>query len=63
VAERVADAWDGVPVDEDRAMRVEQLILPTLQALVELADADDPAVVAAAVSDVLTTAQVALSSH
>jgi len=61
VAERVASRWDGEAIDNDYAQRVEDQILPKLQALVELADADDDTVVNAAVNDVLMAATVALS--
>lgn len=60
IAERVASRWDGVAIDSDYAQRVENEILPKLQALVELADADNPAVVEAAVGDALIAANVAL---
>jgi hypothetical protein len=61
IAERVAGRWDGIPLDDTEAQRVEDEILPKLQALVELADSEDAAVVNAAVSDALTAAAVALS--
>jgi hypothetical protein len=61
IAERVAGRWDGVPVDNDDAQRVEDEILPKLQALVELSEADDNAVVQAAINDALMATSVALS--
>lgn len=61
VAESVASRWDGEAIDNSYAQRVEDQILPKLQALVELADADDDTVVHAAVNDVLMAATVALS--
>lgn len=61
IAERVAARWDGEAIDNEVAQRVEDAILPKLQALVELADADDYSAVDAAVSDALMVATVALS--
>jgi hypothetical protein len=61
IAERVAGRWDGNPLDDTEAQRVEDEILPKLQALVELADSEDADVVNAAVTDALTAAAVALS--
>lgn len=61
IAERVAARWDGEAIDNEYALRVEDEILPKLQALVELADANDAAVVNAAVNDALMAANVALS--
>lgn len=50
-----------MPIDDTEAQRVEDEILPKLQALLELADSQDAAVVNAAVNDALTAAAVALS--
>jgi hypothetical protein len=61
IAERVASAWDGMPLDVTDAQRVEADILPKLQALVELKDSDDAAAVNEAVNDALIAASVALS--
>ena len=61
IAERVATTWDGIPLDNEYAQRVEDDILPKLQALVELEDSNDASVVNAAVNDALTAAAVALS--
>lgn len=61
IAERVAFAWDGMPIHEAHAQRVESEILPKLQALVELENCDDPRLVDAAVNDALTAAAVALT--
>lgn len=52
----MATAWDGVPVENALAQRVEDRILPKMQALVELAEADDEAVVQRAVADLLKAA-------
>jgi hypothetical protein len=62
IAEAVAQAWDGVPVDETQAKCIEDLILPKLQALVELEDAIDETVVTAAVSDAHMAKSVAFAS-
>lgn len=61
IAERVATAWDRIPLDNEDAQRVEDDILPKLQALVELADSDDTYAVDAAVNDALTGSAIALS--
>jgi hypothetical protein len=61
IAERVATAWDGIPLDNSEAQRVEGEILPKLQALVELADSEDTSEVNAAIIDAQTAAAVALS--
>jgi len=61
IAERVAARWEGEALDNDVARRVEDTILPKLQALVELADANHGTVVDAAINDALMAVTVALS--
>jgi hypothetical protein len=40
----VADAWDNVPITVETAARIEALLKPELERLVNLADGDDRSV-------------------
>lgn len=49
VAERIASAWDGVPVDDEQAALIEAHIRPRFEELLEVAESDDQGAIDAAI--------------